>query len=134
MYKVSWGYNDPTKQVSVAAGPDLERVIYAKLKGQPVEVNGKIFDGKHIIDITPDYHYYTGWYPSYQPRDADDWKQIDRDCPPQIDKILSLYSQRVRELVQTGQTRLIGRGEPVRLEENSRTGSVYAQKLLETKQ
>lgn len=107
-YIVRYGF-DQLSRVSIEAGGDLERVIYAKMKQQPVEVQGRIFDGKHIIDIRPDIHYYTGWFPHYEPKEADDWKQIERDVPKEIDQVLSEYTNHVRILIDNNQTGNIGK-------------------------
>ncbi|MFS4438574.1 hypothetical protein ACMA5I_10195 [Paracoccaceae bacterium GXU_MW_L88] len=113
-YLVRYGY-DQLSKVSIEAGKDLERVIHAKMAQKPVEVGGRIFDGKHIIDIRPDYHFYTGWFPHYQPNTGDDWKQIERDCPPEMETLLSQYTDKVRQLVVSGRTAEIGKGEPLPL-------------------
>lgn len=132
-YVVRYGY-DQLSKVSITAGPELEKAIYAKMHGRTVELSGRIFDGKHIIDIRPDYHYYTGWYPHYQPQTGDDWQQIERDCPAQLDGLLAQYTERVRKLIQSNNTHQIGRGTPIAPSASLRnSGSVYAKKLLAQK-
>lgn len=112
MYKVKYGF-DSLSSITIEAGPDLEKIIFAWLKQTPVAVNGRMFDGKYIIDIKPDYHFYTGWYENYQPTLGDDFKQIERDCPKTLDEVFNAYVGRVRELIQTKQINLIGKGEPI---------------------
>lgn len=133
-YKVKYGF-DNLSQVSVVAGPELEKVIYAWLKQTPVAVAGRMLNGKHIIDIKPDYHYYTGWYDHYEPTDGDDWKQIQRDCPATLDTMFDRYVDRVRGLIGSKQTELIGQGEPIQIEARcEHGGSAFARAILAGKE
>lgn len=59
----------------------LAKAIYAKQKQSLFSFDDRIIDGKEIKTITPDYHKHTGWNEWYEPKDADDFKQIERDCP-----------------------------------------------------
>lgn len=132
-YKIKYGF-DALSQVSVEAGPELEKVIYAWLKHTPVSVSGRMINGKHIIDIKPDYHFYTGWYDSYEPTNGDDWKQIERDCPNTLEDMFNRYTDRVRTLVECGQTHMIGKGDPIAIDEPIHlTGSPFAKQVLESK-
>lgn len=132
-YKVKYGF-DNLSQVSVVAGPELEKVIYAWLKQTPVAVAGRMLNGKHIIDIKPDYHYYTGWYDHYEPTDGDDWKQIQRDCPATLSAMFDQYVDRVRGLIGSNRIDLIGQGEPIQLAASSQSsGSPFAQTVLAAK-
>lgn len=134
MYKVKYGF-DTLSSITVEAGAELEKAIYSWLKQTPVAIGGRMINGKHIIDIKPDYHYYTGWYPNYEPSSGDDWKQIERDCPPTLNEMFNAYVDRVRVLINNNQTNLIGQAEPIKLENKPKnTGSAFAQKVLENKQ
>jgi hypothetical protein len=115
----------------VEAGPDLERAIYAWTEQLPVTIGDKMIQGKHIISIEPDYHYYTGWYESYQPTTGDDWKQIERDCP-KFDGYIEAYKQRVIQHIRTGHPELIGKGESIKLKLPDESPTDYGAKLLTT--
>lgn len=110
MFKVRYGF-DKMSTVSIEAGPDLERAIYAWIEQLPITIGGKMIQGKHIISIEPDYHFYTGWYDSYIPTSGDDWKQIERDCP-KFDGIIERYKTNVHNLISQNKTELIGRSQP----------------------
>jgi len=133
MFKVRYGF-DRMATLSIEAGQDLEKAIYAWTEQIPVTIGGKMIQGKHIISIEPDYHYYTGWYESYSPTTGDDFKQIERDCPS-FDGMIDAYRQRVMELVGSGNTNQIGKLPPLQLEEvkTVRQGSSFAKQLLEKK-
>lgn len=88
-------------RVSVEEG-DLKKVLYAQFKGTPVQIGESVINGKNIISIMPDYHRYTGWYESYEPKEADDWEQIKRDCP-KFDGIIEYHKDKMLELVRTNQ-------------------------------
>lgn len=114
-FKVRYGF-DKLATLSIDAGPDLERAIYAWVEQIPVTIGDKMIQGKHIISIEPDYHYYTGWYESYQPSTGDDFAQIERDCP-NFEGYVDAYRQRVMNLIGTRQTQMIGKGEPIQPEQ-----------------
>lgn len=86
---------------------EVEKAIYAQVKGTPVRLGDSFVNGKNIVSITPHYHKYTGWYDSYEPKDGEDWKQIERDCP-KFDGVLESYTNRVRELMSKGEDKKIG--------------------------
>lgn len=130
-FKVRYGF-DRMATLSIEAGQDLERAIYAWTEQIPVTIGNKMIQGKHIISIEPDYHYYTGWYESYQPTSGDDFRQIERDCPS-FDGYIEAYKQRVVELIRTGRASEIGHGTPILIEDNSREGSPFAKQLLSKK-
>jgi hypothetical protein len=133
MYRVRYGF-DAMSSVRVEAGPELEKVIFAWLKQTPVAIGGRMIQGKHIIDIKPDYHFYTGWYDNYQPTSGDDWKQIERDCPPELARLFGQYVERVRQLIETQRTDLIGKGPAIEPEKQpERIGSTFAQQVLAAK-
>ena len=95
-FKVKYGFG-ATDYVSIDEN-DLPKATYALINKTPVILRGQSINGSHIIYIKPDYHKYTGWYESYEPKDAEDIRQIQRDCPPELDKIMELASERVRGL------------------------------------
>lgn len=128
-FKVKYGFSK-SEQVSVDAGGELEKVIYAWAEHLPVTVGGVMIHGKHIRAIEPDYHYYTGWYPNYEPSNGDDWAQIERDCPD-FDGYLSAYVNRVRSLSEAHRADEIGRGEPIELPQKNTQVSSYAQVVLD---
>lgn len=132
-FRVRYGF-DKMSSLSIEAGPELEKAIYAWVEQIPVTIGGKMIQGKHIISIEQDYHYYTGWYESYQPTTGDDWKQIERDCPD-VDGYIDAYRQRVMSLIADRKTHLIGTEQPLQIEtiKESRKGSQFAQQLLESK-
>lgn len=131
-FKVRYGF-DKMSSLSVTEGPELERAIYAWIEQIPVTIGGKMIQGKHIISIEQDYHYYTGWYESYQPTTGDDWAQIARDCPD-VEGYIETYRQHVMNLINTRQTHLIGTSSPLKVEQvkELREGSVFAKQLLST--
>lgn len=92
-YKVKYGFK-PLDYVSIEAGDELEKAICAWTTGNVVSVGGKMINGNNIISIEPHFHKYTGWHETYEPRDGEDMKQIERDCPS-FDGILPYYRERV---------------------------------------
>lgn len=122
-FKVKYGFGS-MDSVSIEEG-DLKKVMYAQLKGTPVQVNDVVINGKNIIAITPDYHRYTGWYQNYEPKDAEDWSQIERDCP-NFDNVLEYHKNKLMELLKTGQTNLIAQKEEyVAIEQPKQTATPY---------
>jgi hypothetical protein len=106
-FKVKYGYT-MSDQVSIEEG-ELEKAIYAQIKGVPVQFGNAYINGKNIISITPHWHRHTGWYDYYEPKDGEDWKQIERDCPS-YEGIIEHYKERVALLAGTGRANLIGKG------------------------
>lgn len=78
-FRVKYGYSTG-EHISVPESY-LAKAIYAKHKQGLFSFNDRIIDGKEIKTITPDYHKHTGWNEWYEPKDAEDFKQIERDCP-----------------------------------------------------
>jgi hypothetical protein len=109
-YRVKYGFK-PLEFVSIEAGPDLERAIYAKIEKIPVTLCGKLIDGSTILRIEPHVHRYTGWYDSYEPSTGDDEKQILRDVPKEIESILGNHSDFVSGMIRSGKIELIGSGK-----------------------
>ena len=117
-FKVKHGFkvND---FVVVEDGPDLEKALYAWMTGNIASIGGKMINGNNIVSIEPDYHSYTGWYRSYEPISGDDWKQIERDMPKEINNVLPEYRNRVQSLLAGGNESQIGRGERILIAEKS---------------
>lgn len=103
-FRVKYGYGN-SEFISV---PEeyLAKAIYSKQKQSLFSFNDRIIDGKEIKTIVPDYHKYTGWNEWYEPKDAEDFKQIERDCPSfkgYIDKATNIAI----DCVRTGNTSLL---------------------------
>lgn len=113
VFKVKYGF-DKTQFVQVKEGADLERVIYAWTEQIPITLGDRMIHGKHIINIEPHYHHYTGWNEWYQPKEAEDWLQIKRDCPDFTGAIEGAKSF-VQKCLQDKRQDLIGSGESVNL-------------------
>ena len=107
-FKIRYGFK-PTDFVSVEAGGELEKAIYAWSTGRIVSVGNKMVKGDNIISIEPHYHKYTGWYETYEPKEGDDFAQIERDCP-NFDGVLPHYRERVTFLMQANRVKEIGTG------------------------
>jgi hypothetical protein len=106
-FKVRFGYT-AMDRVSIDES-ELEKALYAQRFGVPVLLGGKQISGKEIKVIEPDYHFYTGWYESYVPNSGDDWLQIERDCPSDLENIIRHKRERIDYLISTNQKNLIGR-------------------------
>jgi hypothetical protein len=119
-FKVKHGFK-ASDFVVVQDGPDLEKALYAWMTGNIAQIGGKMINGNNIVSIEPDYHSYTGWYRSYEPTTGDDWKQIERDVPAEINHVLPEYRNRVQQLLASGQEQLIGKGEPIKILEAPKT-------------
>ena len=106
-WRVKYGYN-VSDQVSIEEGGELEKAIYAQIKKIPIQLGGKYVNGSNIIVIEPHYHKHTGWYDYYEPKDGDDWKQIERDCPP-YGGWLEYYKTKVSLLIKENRVSDIGK-------------------------
>jgi hypothetical protein len=111
-FKVRYGFKT-TDFVSVEAGGELEKAICAWTTGSIAEIGGKMINGNNIISIEPHYHKYTGWYDNYEPKEAEDWKQIERDCPDNFEGVLSHFRERVQYLIAKNQVAEIGKGKEI---------------------
>lgn len=77
----------------------LAKAIYSKQKQTLFSYNDRIIDGKEIKTFTPDFHKHTGWNEWYEPKDSEDFKQIERDCPDYtgyVDKATNIAIEAVR--------------------------------------
>ncbi len=106
-FKVKYGFA-PTDIVSIK-DDELEKALYAQKYGVVVQLGDKQINGKYIISIAPNFHKYTGWLDTYEPKDADDWGQIARDCPKELDEVIKMKRDRVDYLVKNNQRQLIGK-------------------------
>jgi hypothetical protein len=109
-FKVKYGYK-PSDFVSVEAGPELEKALYAKIEKVPVTLGGKFIDGKNIWLIEKQVHKYTGWYESYEPTTGEDEAQIRRDVPKEIEDILQAHADFVDGAIKSNNIKLIGSGK-----------------------
>lgn len=122
-WKVRYGFN--ASDCVVIQESEIEKAIYAQIKKAPIQLGDKYINGSNIIVIEPNYHKYTGWFDSYEPKEADDFLQIKRDCPDFTGR-LEHYKNRVQYLLQNGKQDLIGKNvelpeiqrEPVALPES----------------
>jgi hypothetical protein len=118
-FKVKFGFGTLDR---VSIGEDeIEKAIYAQVTGKPVRLKNSYINGRNMISITPDYHKYTGWHETYDPKDHEDFRQIERDCP-KFDGVLEAYTDRVRTLIESGRESDIGKLGKVSLQgiENSK--------------
>lgn len=106
-FRVKYGFG--TADRVTISEEELEKAIYAQVKGMPVKLGNAYINGRNIISITPNYHKYTSWNPWYEPESPEDWNQIKRDCPS-FDGVLDYYQDRVRLLMSTGRENMIGQG------------------------
>lgn len=111
-FKVKYGYN-ASDSVSIEA-KDLEKAIYAQIKGVPIQLGNSYINGRNIISITPHWHKHTGWHDWYEPKDGTDWEQIKRDCPDYENDIENCKIK-VQQLIQSGKIELIGKNTNTKL-------------------
>lgn len=95
--------------VLISNSADIEKAIYARVEKIPVFIGGKMISGGEIKEICPDVHSYTGWYRTYEPKDAFDMEQIERDVPPETYKILEICQERVQKFLELGAPEKIGK-------------------------
>lgn len=106
-FKVKYGFN-VSDQVSIGE-EELEKALYAQIKGVPVQLGNAYVNGRNIIAVTPHWHKHTGWYDYYEPNGGEDWEQIKRDCPS-YEGIVESTKQKIYYLIQKGKENLIGKG------------------------
>lgn len=110
-FRVKYGFN-ASDQVSIPE-QELEKALYAQIKGIPVQLGNAFINGRNIISITPHWHKHTGWYDWYEPQNGEDWVQIKRDCP-NYDGVIEKCKQKINFLLQTGQEKLIGKNAEIK--------------------
>jgi hypothetical protein len=108
-FKVKTGFK-AHECIIIEEGPELEKAWYAFLMADETAVilNGKAIRGRHIMGIEPDVHSYTGWYRTYEPK-GEDFAQIRRDMPKDIERVAHLYQQHVSGLIESNNVALLGR-------------------------
>lgn len=96
-FRVKYGYN--IGEYMSIPEEYLAKAIYSKQKQVLFSFNDRVIDGKEIKTITPDYHKHTGWNDWYEPKNSEDFKQIERDCPDYtgyIDKATNIAIDSIR--------------------------------------
>lgn len=78
-FRVKTGYKP--NDYLVITEEDLPKVLYAWQNKQIYRGGDRMINGSQIMEISPDYHSYTGWNRGYEPIDYADFAQIKRDCP-----------------------------------------------------
>jgi hypothetical protein len=106
-YRVKYGFTS-SDQVSIDV-EELEKALYMQKYAVVGFIGGKQINGKYIIEISKDYHHYTGWYRSYEPKSGEDFAQIERDCPKGMELVLENYKKKIDFLINSNQKHLIGK-------------------------
>lgn len=106
-FKVKYGFKT-SEQKSVNIG-QLEKIIYGIQTDSMVTVGDRMIKAKNIVSIEPDYHYYTGWNSSYEPKNKEDFEQIKRDAPV-FDGILEKVNHKVSDYINNNNLQAIGSG------------------------
>lgn len=78
-FRIKYGY--AKNEILSIPESKLATAIFAKQTGRMFQFGKAFIDGKEIKTITEDYHHHTGWNDLYEPKDAEDMRQIQRDCP-----------------------------------------------------
>ena len=110
-FSVKFGFR-PNEKVRITQD-ELEKALYAQKFGIVVQLGDKQISGKYIISIEKDVYYYTGWYDSYYPQTGEDFLQIERDCPKEIDSIIKNKREKIDYLIKTKQLHLIGKNAEI---------------------
>jgi len=105
-FKVKYGFN-ASDQVSIEES-ELEKALYAQIKGVPIQLGQAYINGRNIISVTPHWHKHTGWYDYYEPNGGEDWNQIKRDCPS-YEGVIESYKTKIQYLLQSGKENLVGK-------------------------
>ena len=103
-FRVKYGYSNG-EFISIPEDY-LAKAIYSKQKQTLFSYDDRIIDGKEIKTITPDYHKHTGWNSWYEPKDSEDFRQIERDSPDYTGSIEKATSIAI-ESIRTGNTALL---------------------------
>lgn len=103
-FKVKFGYKTD-EYISIPL-EKLAKAIYSKQTGSLFSYNDKFIDGKEIKSITPHWHVHTGWYEYYDPKEGEDFAQIERDCP-KYDGLIDQATDLAFEAVRTGNKKLL---------------------------
>jgi len=113
-FKVKFGFG-VSDYVSVDE-LELQKAVYAMFSKKPVQLGSVFIQGDKIISITPHWHKYTGWNEFYEPKDADDWYQIKRDCPD-LEPVIENTKNYVAQLMQSGRVSEIGKEQVSQIEQ-----------------
>lgn len=108
-YKLITGFN-PEDYIEINED-ELEKAYYCFLEKKDAIFSGGAVRGARIQEIKPDYHRAMGWTRGYK-LSAEDYaelsaKNIDRTMTYRLAEVKDV----VQELLRTGKTNLIGKGE-----------------------
>jgi hypothetical protein len=80
---------------------ELERAKYAWQTNAIFTHGTKQVKGAEFKRIEEDFRYYTGWFDTYSPKEAEDYLQLKRDMPDMsvFEKRLGLADSRVRYIL-----------------------------------
>lgn len=82
MYRLTIGFDKGYLSIPESK---LAKAVYAKMTGGMFFCDGIVGeimeDGRMIMEIKPDYHYYTGWDEDYIPKSKSDFQDIKDRCP-----------------------------------------------------
>lgn len=103
-WRVIYGYNS-NEYISITEDY-LEKAKYSMISGKIFAHHDRMIKGGEIKRIEPDFRHYTGWYDSYTPHEAEDFKQIERDVPiKEIEERSILADNRVRYALSNGKVK-----------------------------
>jgi hypothetical protein len=108
-FKIKFGYGK--KDYVVLDENEVQRAIYAMYSDKPIQLGEIFIRGSNIISITPHYHAYTGWNESYEAKEAEDFLQIEKDCPNFTGRLETIKNH-VIKLVQEKKLSEIGKPIP----------------------
>lgn len=92
---------------------EVEKAIYAHLKGITVAFKNGSVSGDRIIAIVPDFNSELGWGLDHK-LDSYDYGDLDRvGLREKYQSFLSEIKEKVQYLMQTGQTNLIGKNAKI---------------------
>lgn len=117
-FKVKFGFHQ-SDYVSVDE-LGLQKAVYSMYSKKPVQIGDTFIQGDKIISITPHYHKYTGWNEFYEPKEAEDFLQIKRDCPD-FEGYVESTKNYVAQLMQSGRVNEIGKSEIPMIESENKT-------------
>lgn len=106
-WRIVYGYRSDEY---VSIGEEyLEKAKYAWITKKVFSApDGKMISGSEFKRIEPDFRFYTGWFDSYNPSEADDFKQIERDVPTKLIEERSLLAdQRVNYILRNNKSELL---------------------------
>jgi hypothetical protein len=105
-YRVVYGYN-PSDYISIKEDY-LEKAKYSMLSGGLLNYQNQTVRGSEIKRIEPDFRFYTGWLDSYNPKESEDYAQIERDVPRLLlEERSRIADNRVRYILQHNKPALL---------------------------